>query len=291
MNAGVEEIGVDELSSANGVTDNTKDGEHATEKRLTKTDEAFDELMALAADSPEAKREAVIAMVGQIRQISAQMTHVRDMQHLQELKVMMLNNWGELKNLTGEDEALLAEIQAWGDKFVNENVLYRERIDAVKNDLLSTATNIELAWTRVNIQIGSVIRDIEDASKKQDLSHFVDKTLNHRSIREANLERDPVQAVKTKKTFLDDFLESLKLAQTGFDGNDLDVEKSTVFISNLNTVIRKLAEYGDDEKMGKLADLTAELQEQISEASKIFKSTQTINATHFQGLFNTGQTH
>lgn len=108
------------LSDVNGITEPAEapaeDLEGRAEKKLGKIDVIFDDLLDTVKDKPEAEQEALKILIGQMRQSAEAMKELSDMEHLQEMKEAMFENWQRLKEAAGEDPALLAAIQQWGGK-------------------------------------------------------------------------------------------------------------------------------------------------------------------------------
>ena len=254
-------------------------------------DEIFVELLDAIKDSPEAKKEALEVLAKQIQQIAEQIKQTRDIEHLQEVKVTMLENWNKLVELTKDDSKLLEKIQAWGNKFVESKILYYEKIDGVKDELIGQSESIRLSWNDMQVEMGKIKGLVGDTS----LSREIEKLLNPRSLDMEEVEKDPLRAFANKSP-IEEFVNSINSITTGYSEKDIDLVKSAEFVGVLTKVIRMLSEgaykKGLDgqpidvhpelgELLNQLQEKSAQLQKDMNEASRIIKMTKIIRDTHF----------
>lgn len=306
----VKAEGLDELTGSSENNDGNKVREELSEEmndsetketsssgeKIEKIDEIFSELLDAVKDSPEAKREVLETLIKQTQQIAEQIKQVRDINHLQEIKVDMLKNWNELFELTKDNPELLGKIQGWGKKFSESKILYYEKIDGVKDQLVDQSEKIRLSWNNMQVDMGKIKGLVDDDS----LNREIEKMLNPRSFDVNTAESDPLRAF-TNKSPIEEFVNSINSIVTGYSEKDIDLVKSGEFVGSLTKVIRLLSEhahkkFGGDlpidkhpelkELLDQLQEKSAELQKNMNEASRIIKMTKKIRDTHFLPEYN-----
>jgi|GEM_PF-2377452 len=273
--------------------------EGETEKKINKVDKIFDDLLDQVKNRPEAERQALTTLLEQMRQIAGEMREVRDLQHLQEMKVTMLNNWEKLKELTGGDENLLKTINEWGNRFNQEKVVFYDRINKVKDLLTNQAQSIQESWVSMQIQLGEAIGKI--GNSHPEIKDLINEILYHRSLDLASVEGGDFTNWMKDVSGLEKFVESLNSAQTGFFDEDLNLLTVTNFTGNITRVLTELSTYANKGGIGgtpminnpELKQVLEEMQvkltkltQTINEASKIYKVTKKIRDTQFLPVFN-----
>ncbi|MCM3903791.1 MAG: hypothetical protein ND866_18980 [Pyrinomonadaceae bacterium] len=270
--------------------------EQRTEHLTGRMDEAFEDLIDLAAQSPEAQRAAVQALVAHIHQTAEQLAQVRDAKHMQELKRLMLKNWQELQELTKGDPALLKGIQAWGKKFIDQKIIFMEAIEEVKDDMADKAHDIQIAWNEVQGDLGRAAGLIGPSAKAK-LSSFWKSS--HGDINFGEMQ----QGQFSSGPGLDKFLASMTNLETGFSSADVDGRRAAKFLELANELVSELYALAAEESRSfgaegkehaasaiKLLDEAVKkmggVSKEIREASKIFKVIKRLNETAFLPLYN-----
>lgn len=285
-------------------TDSDTDAEDKkrTEKKLDKTDKIFDDLLDEIKDSPEAKREALAILIAQMRQGAIQMKDVSDLEHLQEMKELMLTNWGKLRELAGGDEQLLKTINDWGTKFNEEKVIFYDRINVVKDQLSDQSQAVQENWNNFQIQLGEVVGKISNIHP--DAQRQIDEIIYHKDMDLNKIEGGDLSGWRKDISGLEGFIKSLNSIQTGYFDQDLDLESITKFAGKLARSISALSTltYKNGSREGspppiqnypEIKQILEELQAKATtitnsakEASKIYKVTKKIRDTHFLPVLN-----
>lgn len=146
-----------DLGQTQGVDAEGEPQRAGTEQRLGRMDQAFDELVDLVKDAPEARREALRVVVAQMRMIGEGMRNLRQADLIQEAKKQMLGHWEELKTLTRGNPALLSAIQDWGARLVRERTIYYDLVLEAKRDVAERTRDLQLAWGRFHAGVGKII--------------------------------------------------------------------------------------------------------------------------------------
>ena len=315
----IDQIKDKEIEKA-GVKQPEEKKEDRIEKKIDKIDQVFDELVDVVKYAPEAEQEVLKVLVSQIRHDAEQMKEVRDMKHFHEMKKMMVKHWEELNEQVKGDSVLLEKIQNWGKKFAEEKVIYYERIEDVKDELIEKSKDVQNEWNDMQIAIGKVKGRIGKKIETDSLEKKYFKAGTMRAIL-ALYERDK----KTKKEQKEDeegvlnefiaggkggtrfgiekFIASLNDQIRGFDADDIDVSSANIFLEKFNGYLRGLTElayskdYSGDsapiEKYPELLEILKEIRDglkrvsdNVKDASKIYKVTKKIRDTQFLKLYN-----
>ncbi len=262
----------------------------STEAKLETIDHAFDELLEIAAHSPEAQKIALETAIAQMRQIAEQMKNVRDTKNFQELKVLMMKQWQEIRNIAGGDEGVISAITSWGKRFVEGKIIFYDMINDVKDELIDKAQEIQEAWNDMQIGIGAVSGILGVSGRLESIWAL--------EYRDFNEQEDGKLEFESAQDYFSKFIKSLLDLERGFGPGDIDVRRINNFFSKLNLLFRKLSErlHGSEsiykehpEVVTTLEDvvkLSKVLSQKTKEASKIFKVVKKIQDTHFLQLYN-----
>jgi|SRR3989344_4410526 len=274
-------------------------GENPNEAHAEKIDKIFNELLESVKDAPEAKKEALKILIGQMRQIAEQLKQTRDMRHMEALKREMLENWQKLVEMTNGDSALLKAITEWGKKFAQEKVVYHELMGEVKDELIDKAQEIQSTWNKMQISIGQIVGTLTKYNPAIE-ELIVNKYLRRLRFPEpGESAREFTARPLFQGSSIENFIERIQSVDLGFDEQDIDVQAANDFSTNLTNMTRELsvkaftpkAASGSPELGGLLNDLVEQsntLSRQILGVSKIYKFTKKIRDTHFLPLFAEG---
>lgn len=277
-----------------------KPEESNSESKNKKIDEIFDDLLEEVKNHPEAKKVALETLIKGMKQTAEDMKQVRDQQQLHEKKLLMMKFWKELNAEAGGDSELLNKIQEWGTNFNEQKVIYHERIDEVKDKLIDNATEIQNGWTDMQPDLGKILGIINRYNKIADVGI---RDLIYPTTVDRTTDVDGNDKFKlNRNSGLDKFIASLSKLDTGFDGNDIDIESATDFKNNfdkavdeINRIIYERSLTGESPIEGNpelanfvndLIEKKKTLNEKIDSAVKNFKLTKTISDTVFLEVNN-----
>lgn len=291
------------------VKENNKEEENTAEKAIGKIDESFLDLLDQVKDAPELKKKALETFIREFGEIAGQIKKVKDIKQIQELKKLMLKNWEELKEIAKGDPVLLSAIQEWGQKFVDQKVVYYELVGDIKDELMEKAERTrEIHDEIITIDLPSIM----SRSRYRGLS--IDHPLASRNIRDPNYIEDIIE--ENFSTSLDTFLQQLNNPESFYQSDSLKIEEADKFLFKLNSLIvkiekrrqedlknlkkriqlmeekRDINELEELEKLGvdikELIAKKTELSKSIREISSVFKLLKKARDTHFLSLYNDG---
>ena len=219
------------------------------------------------------------------------------------MKELMLKNWERLNELAGGDQELLKVINAWGNKFNQEKVVFYDRINEVKDELTDQAQKIQADWLDMQSQLGEVIGKISNIHPE--IRQIINKILYEKTMDFGKLEEGNLLGWRREISGLEKFIESINNLATGFSGEDIAVESVTAFSGKVARLISELSSFAYQANRFKAEDgspidrnpeirqtleelqkKATQLSENSGEASKIYKVTLKIRDTHFLPIFN-----
>ncbi|MEI8339434.1 MAG: hypothetical protein WCF94_02100 [bacterium] len=270
----------------------TEAKENDIEKKNNKVDAIFDELLNRVKDSPEAQRVALNVLISQMREIGQQMKEVRDLKHLQEMKVLMMKNWKELKELAGGDPNILTAIKEWGKSFVERKIMQYELLEGVKDELIEMSQAMDEEYASVRVELGKIEGLISSAGGRFDSDSYLRR-----------LDIDEIVNGSGDISWgsgLAEFIASLNNIETGH-AEDIDLSKATFFRTNITEMLGGMVtaaytghrgpspveKYPELLKMIEgVTEKVNSISDKINNVSKIYKVVKKIRDTHYLDLYN-----
>ncbi len=247
----------------------------------------FSELLDVVKYAPETQKKAMELLIGQMQQIGEQLKHVRDAKNFQELKILMLKHWTELRELTKDSPELFDAIQGWGKKFIESKKLYYDYIFEIKDELIDHAQQINTQWTSIQVDLAKIFANLGSDSRRTKFE------FDHKmGTGDYSLGGGPVTKLYT----------SLIETANGFETDDFDIESASTIAMELSNLIASLNKdsYTPDytkkrpidlypELVGMLSALEGKINDfskRINETSKTMKLVKKVHDTHFLDLYN-----
>lgn len=277
-----EEIAEQEGTEAVEGVEEVEDKKEEEEKEPDKIGEVFDELIDKVKDSPEAEDKALNVLIEQIHQIGEQMREERDVKHYLKLQKTMVEHWQKLEEMTKDNPQLLAELNEWKKKYVDNKELMMEMINGLKKEILDKTLEVESIWNSCQVDMGEAQRQAVENIKKEGEVVRAEK-IPWSSMGEEMWEDLYSKIAKGHPKYeIEEFIASCNDVKRGYSvlEGDLPDLKIGKFSSWFSTGLRKAGKLGADRS------LLEGLQEKITgittsarQVSKIFAQIKIIRDT------------
>ncbi len=129
-------------------------------EKISDMNDFFDKMLKEVEGSPEvldvARKEAIKALIEQVKDAAEQIKYARDVKKMQEIKMMMARSWKELEDFVAGDKKLFDSMQEWGKRFVEEKIAYHEIIGDMKEELIEKVQELQEIWNDTALDLAKI---------------------------------------------------------------------------------------------------------------------------------------